>query len=328
MAGERSTKSRGVLGRHDSGSRAARALALVPILLGLLLAVLQMPRASTPDLLPLPVVRVSALEAAMDRDRARAAHARATPLPYEARDLGGAIRELFTLQAKGAEHEEVFHARQAIDRRIAAALEKGPEDVLALRAVQLDGFLTEVRAFETTGKVSTELEALGGGFITHVRNAGWTRGNHVLLSEAERRAAYKLAWNAAAQLEAHPAFVLSLDETRALYTLYLTRPHPGEADRAQLEAQRRGATTPQECALIEQRERIAAEAWRTDKVRRLVALDPAYPGSYALGVQFYKAGDIRRSQEQFREHIKKSPDGPWSLRARNHLIATMANQDL
>lgn len=329
MARKRPTKG-SLLRRYDSGSRAARALALLPIAIAILLAILQMPRAVEPDFLPLPAVDVRALEATVAKDRARAERARREQLPYEVRELGGAIRDLFSAQANPADKSdtEIYEMRQKIETKLHAALAGGSENVLALRALQLDSFLREVATYEATGKSTPELEALAGAFVVHMKDAGWTRGTKIVLDEDERRVAYKLAWNAAANLEAHADFALALDELRVLYKLYLTRPHPSERERSILASMRVGATTAEQCRTVAARERAAIEAWRLDKVRRFAAIDPKYPGGYALGVEYYKVGDFRRAQEELRAYLNDHPNGPWSLRARNNLKAALVAQEL
>jgi hypothetical protein len=326
---DRPTK-RSPFGRYDSGSTAARGLALVPIAMAILLVLLQMPRACPPDFLPVPDVDVRTLAAVVAKDRARADRARREPLPYEVREVGSAIRDLFGAQARAEQKSdaEINELRQRIDTKLHAALEGGPEGMLGLRALQLDSFLSQVAAFEATGKPSSELEALGGNFVAHMKEAGWTRGNAVLLDEDERRVAFKIAWNTAANLDTSPAFQLTLDETRVLYRLFLTRPHPTERERAMLVSLRSSAASAKQCADIAVRERASTEAWRLDKVRKLAALDPSYPGGYALGVEYYRTGDFRRAQEEWQGYLKDHPNGPWSIRARNHLKAALVAGDM
>jgi hypothetical protein len=43
-----------------------------------------------------------------------------------------------------------------------------------------------------------------------------------------------------------------------------------------------------------------------------------------MGVAYYRVGRYDTSLEAFRSWIEKHPDGPLSLRARNHMKAAMA----
>jgi TolA-binding protein len=70
-------------------------------------------------------------------------------------------------------------------------------------------------------------------------------------------------------------------------------------------------------------EAMAAEGWRLDKVRRIGALDPAYPTAYAVGVAHYRHKDYEAAVESFRDWIDAHPNGPWTLRARNYIRAAL-----
>jgi TolA-binding protein len=194
----------------------------------------------------------------------------------------------------------------------------------ALRSVQLERFVDEVRAFERTGKATPELDALGGGFLRRVAGVGWLEGRRLAMDEHALRAAYKLKWNATARLDAVPELALSLDETRALYAFYISHAHPAEGSRAMIDAARKNARTPADCEALDEGERIALETWRLDKVVKLATLDPAYPGAYARGVAEYRAGHYEASARALQAWIDAHPDGAYALRARNHLRAALA----
>jgi TolA-binding protein len=71
-------------------------------------------------------------------------------------------------------------------------------------------------------------------------------------------------------------------------------------------------------------ERREAELWRVDKIRKLALIDPSYPGSYALGIAYYRAGRYDLAADAFTAFISAHPDGPYALRAKNHLKAALA----
>ncbi len=312
-------------GDRTRGTRGGRWLALVPVTIGLLLFALVMPRATEPRDIPMPALDGAALRKTMDADRARAARARDKRLPDDILVLGTAIRGLNRAQTHtGADAEMVVaQARIAVDDAKRALKKESLEDILTLRAVQLDEFLAEVAKFEATGKETPELVDLAGGFIPRMREATWIRGDRVLLEDAQRRAAYKLVWNAVAGVSG-PDFELSVDEERVLYTFYIAHPHVPEARAAAVEAELAQATDPAACAAAHANEHRLVELWRADKIQKLAALDPSYPTDYALGVAYYRAARYEASIDAFRRWIDQHPDGPYTLRARNHLRAALA----
>ena len=288
---------------------------------------LMMPRAAPPEELPLPVIDAKALDHVRNDDLDRAARARAHRLPSEVLLVGTSLRALNMAMVKNANDEDVGAARTALEHAVNAVVfdgEKGFDALRTLRAVQLETFLAEVEKLETSGVVSEELEAVAGSFVERMHAAGWLEGTKVVLDERERRAAYKLVWSAQVGADRMPQLALNLDEQRALYTLYIRRPHAPEAQRAPYESQRASATDPAACQRAVGQERVAIEQWRLEKIKRLGDLDPTYPTSYALGVAYYRIGRYDASIEAFRSWVEKHPDGPFALRAKNHLKAALA----
>lgn len=309
-------------------SQAGRWLALVPIAVAVIMMALMMPRATVPDAVPVPSVDMRALGDTMRLDDERAARAKATRLPTDVLAVGSGVRALQAAQQKegDAATTELDLARaQLEDARRSLVTRAGWEaDLLALRAVQMSAFLEEVARYEATGTVSKDLEELGGGFVRRMDSSGWSEGRRIVLDEPQRRVAFKTVWNAIVGVEPLEQFKLTLDEQRALYTLYLTRPHAAEPQQRVLEAMRRAATTPEGCARAAAEDRRARETWRADKIRKLGAVDPTYPTAYALGVAHYRAGRYDLATDAFRSWLDAHPDGPWSARARNHLKAALA----
>jgi len=143
------------------------------------------------------------------------------------------------------------------------------------------------------------------------------------MDEATLRVMFKLAFNAATQLEGLPDFEPTLDELRVLYTFYLQHPHAPDKARAQLDQHRKTAHTEKECKLIDASERLAAETWRLEKIEKLEKIDPAYPTAYARGVQLFRLDRYGDSARAFETWLDAHPDGPFTLRARNHLRAAL-----
>ena len=302
-----------------------RLLALIPILVGVLLAALLFPHDSVPDDVPLPAIDSRALERIEHDDDARAARANATPLPAEVRALGEAIRAFDTAEAKDAPRTPWPELRASVDEARKLALEKsGIEGILDLRATQEKKFIDEVRTWRKTGEESEELAAVGGAFIRRMTLAGYVDGKKLALGDRELRVAYKLKWNAVARFEGAPELQPSIDEMRAFYTFEILHPHTPEAARESIAAARKNARTQADCDALEAGEQIAIEQWRLDKVDKLAALDASYPATYARGVGLYRAGRYDDSARAFEEWIRAHPDGPLTLRARNHLHAAIS----
>ncbi len=326
LAEARDAAERANLKLEPNGSKGARWLALVPVTAGLLTMLLMMPRAAPPMDIPLPRIDMRALDAVRADDQSRAAEARDHRLPSEVLVVGTSLRALNKAMAKNATDEEIGTARNALDsafRALAPDGEKAFDMLRTLRAFQLEAFLAEVEKFETTGVMTDELDELAGGFIDRMYAAGWLENGKVILDESERRAAYKLVWTAQVGAERMQALALSIDEQRALYTLYLRHPHAPEAQRASYESQRGAARDTAACARAVAQEKLAVDQWRLEKVKRLGDIDPLYPAAYALGVAYYRIGRYDASAEAFRAWIEKHPGGPLDLRARNHLKAAL-----
>lgn len=312
------------MGRFDFDAKArSRWLGVVPVVVALLGAAFLLPRAAPPDIVPLPSVDHAAFEARVREDVALAQRAKQTPLPGAVRELGTLLREWNRLEATDDDATRINAARAAIDRALPPLL-TNLEDLRALRAVQLDTFLGEVRAFERTGKPSDELLAVAGPFVDRMRAVGWIRGNKVLLTEDERRVAYKLTWNGVASLDRRAELALALDETRVLYGLYLRLPHAPEPQIRAFAAARTGAKDAAACAALAAGEKLAAESWRLDRIGRLAAVDPTYPAAYAKGIANYRLRKFLAAADQFESYLRDRPEGPYSLKAKNFLRASLA----
>jgi tetratricopeptide (TPR) repeat protein len=285
---------------------------------------LMMPRAAPPEDVPLPKLDARVLDAARAIDTSRAVSARRDRLPSQVLLVGTTLRALNTASARNASDDDVGVRRTAVDQAVRALLSDGEtafEQLATLRALQLEAFLAEVEAFEATGQASAELDALGGGFVDRMRAAGWLDGQRVLLDENERRVAFKLVWSAQLGVERVKPLALSIDEQRVLYALYIRRPHVPEAQRASYVSLRSAANTDEACKRAVAEEAVATDQWRIEKVKRLGELDAEYPTAFALGVLYYRVGRFDAATEAFRSWLEKHPDGPYTLRARNHIKA-------
>jgi hypothetical protein len=305
-------------------ARDAMWLALIPLGVALVLGALLLPRRSGPDTVPLPVADRAALARVVAADAELAERARRDPLPGAVRALGSAVRAFHTLEAGDAESRELFDARRAVDTALVDVLRGGVESLVALRAVQLEGFLAEVHTFEATGARSPELAALAGSFVRSLTLEGWCDGHHLAPDAMVLRVMFKHMWNAFLGLEAKPELRPTLDEERALYAFYLSHAHPSKTMREAITAARRGARDARSCTALEEAERAAVEAWRLEHIARLASIDPSYPADYARGVANFRRGDYGASATAFQAWLLAHPDGPLYLRAQNFLRAAAA----
>jgi hypothetical protein len=60
-------------------------------------------------------------------------------------------------------------------------------------------------------------------------------------------------------------------------------------------------------------------------VAALEKLDPRYPAAVARGVLLYRSGAKAAAAEAFRDQLSPEREGPYRLRARNHLLAALAD---
>jgi hypothetical protein len=313
--------------REDRRRKAGRWLAVLPIGIAALVLLLMMPRATEPDAIPLPRVDRRALRAIAEAGDRRATAAEETRLPSDVLAIGSAIRGLQAAEERGADELERTQAQRQLDAAARDLTRRASldEELLSLRALQTRRFLDVLSHWERTGDKTPEHLEIAGSFVRRSEEAGWVEpGRRLILDEHQRRVAFKTLWNALAGLEGRGPFALALDEQRALYSLYLERPHLADTHRVVLLAQRRDARTPEACARTNREEARLRELWRVEKIRKLGAIDPAYPAGYALGVGWYRAGRYDLSAEAFTRFLGAHPDGPYALRAKNHLKAALA----
>ncbi len=312
--------------KADRERKGGRWLAAIPAAIGAVLLLLMMPRATAPDSVPLPRTNERVLADIARADDARAAAAEAERLPSDVLAVGTALRAVNGAEARGADDADVATARQELDGALRDVARRPGivDELVSLRAVQLRRFLDAIARWESTGETSEDFIDLAASFVQRAADAGWAEGGRVVLSETERRVMFKTVWNVLTGLDGVREAAVTLDEQRALYSLYIQRPHPPEARRFTLDAQRRDATTPELCTRANAEDRRQSELWRADKIKRLGAIDPTYPTEYALGVAYYRAGRFDLSAEAFTTYIGRHPDAPYALRAKNHLKAALA----
>jgi hypothetical protein len=312
-------------GPDDKGAAGGRKLALVPLILAVLLGALMLPRRAHPDVVPLPPVDDRELTRIIAVDHGRAETARRQTLSGSVRELGSKIRDFHLAEVEADEPLRPNLARTAIDRTLPRALESGGvEEVLRLRALQLEEFLAEVQRFEAKGVASKELDAVGGTYIRTMTTAGWAAGRRVFMNDAERRSAFKVTWNKLVGVEGRHEFSLLPDENRVLYGFYFRHPHAPESKRDALRTRWLAANDRAACDRIADEERVAENGWLLQKLKEYASTDPSYPLTYARGVALFQRHEYVAAAQAFQDWLDEHPNGPWTLRARNHREAALA----
>ena len=311
--------------KADRERKGGRWLAVFPLSVAVILMLLMMPRATVPEAVPLPRADVRALAGIARADDGRAAAAEAERLPTDVLAVGTALRVLNGAEARGVDELGMVDARRQLDGalRDLAPRKDAAADLIALRSLQTRRFLDALARWEATGESSEDFVDLAASFVQRAGDAGWVVDRKIILTDTERRVMFKTVWNVLAGIDTNPELALTLDEQRALYAFYIDHPRPPESRRLSLETQRSAATTPEACARANVEQRRQAELWRADKIKKLGAIDSSYPTAYALGVAYYRAGRFNLSADAFTMFIGQHPDGPYALRARNHLKAAL-----
>jgi hypothetical protein len=297
------------LARHFQGWQAG-VVALVVAGVGVMLGA---PRAIAPTEVPIPFPDALALDAAADREAARAAafssmNEEQRTKAFDVRAAGNLFRK-FGEADLAHDRDLVTQARGELHQAIRIVKERGgDEPLLSLRAYQLSVFLDGIAAWERTGVESDDLRLVGGEFVSIAEKGAWVGPRRRML--ADRHVLSTLFLRRWAEITGlrDGAFAITPDQTRALYAFLLTHPPPG------------GATGPLADKSIEAR---ATWTWTLRKVEEIAALDKTYPADLARGVAFYQLGDARAAVASFRKHLVDHPDGPHTLRARNFLTAAL-----
>jgi len=320
-APRRPVPSRGALwpriARHLEGWQ----LGVVAVFLALSAALVAVPKPVDATDIPEPRVDAVALRRIHAVDATQAELARRA-LDPDAKALGSAIRAYGRADAADDAPAVVDARARAVDA-FRAALPTVPEDVLRLRAYQLETFVSEVRGWEISGVETQALRELGGAFVLALRRSGWvdeSPGRRRILLDVDALAAlFKKRWNEVVGATGAP-FDLSVDEQRALLRFLLK--HPPETAQPSGESSAARAD-PKEAKAREELARAYAEQYRLKKIDELAALDPGYEADLARGVVNYRMGRYPAAAESFRRHLERRPDGPFTLRAQNYLRAAL-----
>lgn len=272
-------------------------LVLVIVVIASLAALLAAPRATAPDILPLPLPDRRTLVRAANEERELAAAARKHTLSFDVRAVGELFRRFGASSepGKGASQRILLDLRTAAQQALA---EQNGRPLRELRAVQAELFIEATRIWESSGRVPPELRELGGDFPELASANGWFSGKRLVLDEAERGLLFRQRWAELTGLGKLPGFATTLDEQRANYAFLLR--HPSGRDEPT------------------QRERQFAY------VNALEKLDRTYPAHFARGVLLFRNGAFEAAAAAFQTHLENPADDRYRLRARNHLLAALA----
>ena len=271
-------------------------LGVIAVGIAVLALALAMPRGAEPDVIPLPHVDRPELARVERVERERADLAEAERLPYEVRATGEAQRQYGRAEADG--NVALAAARRTELRRTAtlALSIHGAEPLLRLRAAQTRLFERALARWESGSDATAELEELGGAFVEKARAAGWLAGRRRLdISAAERAALFRIRWGELTGLRDEQPFASSANEWRLYYRFLLEHPD---------------ATAPADAPL---RYVEAAQKY-----------DPSYPGLLARGILELRLGRPQKAALTLQSYLAAKRDGPWRLRAQNHLALAVA----
>ena len=271
---------------------------VIGLSLALVAAALGAPRATEPLVLPLPEPHRATLARKATQDRARVQSAREHGLSYAVRAVGEALRRYgAAAAAKSGETPRLLAKLRGLMHDELA--QQHTEELLALRAAQTELFVGATHTWEHSGREDNELTELGGDFCELARGSGWLEDRQLVLEDDERALLFRSRWNELTGVADTPPFVATLDEQRARFSLLLRHPSgKGHAERLNRQL---------------------------GYVEALEKLDQDYPGAFARGVLYYRAEAYDASAEAFRIALAARPDGPWSLRAKNHLLDALAH---
>ncbi len=271
---------------------------VIGLSLALVAAALGAPRATEPLVLPLPEPHRATLARKATEDHARVQHAREHGLSYAVRAVGEALRRYgAAVAAKSGESPRLLAKLRGLMRD--ALAQKHTEELLALRAAQTELFVGATHTWEHRGREDSELTELGGDFCELARRSGWLEDRQLVLGDDERALLFRTRWNELTGVAETPPFAVTLDEQRARFALLLR--HPSGKGRA---------------------ERLNRQLGYVAAIEKL---DHDYPGAFARGVLYYRAEAYDAAAEAFRIALNAHPDGPWTLRAKNHLLEALAH---
>lgn len=273
---------------------------LACITLGLVVAtaLLAVPRATVPDVFPVPLVDVAEERATRASFEALADRAEREGLPFETRAVGDGIRRLgLALAGRSGDPD---HLTRVLAERVELALRAKQRPALErLRAVQARLFVRALQAHVPGREPSAELVALGGDFVTRATRSGWLGQAGFVGSDDELRTLFSMRWLQLTRLRDDPELRPSLAELRRYYRFLMLYPeHVDGPDSPVLER-------------AQLRLRYAAALARHDR---------DYPLGVARGCLLGRMGNTQESAQALSGYLAGPDAHEWRVRARNHLL--------
>src|SRR5512133_212936 len=264
---------------------------------------LALPQGTMPDYLPMPTLRQDELATLRREVLTARQRVQTRPLEYELRRVGELMRQLGRQWHQG---ESVSVAQRERLRGLVRAVRAkvGDEPLNRLRAVQSQLFLLALNTWDKTGVESEDAIELGGDFLIKARQLGWLEG------PADCTKPIGVSSNRC---------VLSLDqdERAALFLNRWTELASSSGD-DQLHIESAWKLLALRARLKQPLRRLGVEDLRL--IDRMARADPSYPGALAKGLLLVRLGDRQQAIEAFRAQLEAHPNGPFALRARNHLV--------
>lgn len=269
---------------------------LLAVVIAVLAALLAVPRATEPDILPLPRVDWRESDRAASSEIELAARAVREELPFEVRAVGEAFRRFG--EANASQNTGLAADRLAEVRALARGARKkhGDDPLASLQALQTAMFLELLTRWEQDENVEAEIAELGGNFIAKATSSGWIEPPRKLVFEPqERRVAFRVRWADVVGLRGSPSIAPTANDWRIYYRFLIRHPE-----------KERGTSAAEE---------------QLRYVSVVEKVDLSYPGLFARGVLHFRLGQWAKSEAAFRGYLAEDATGPWRLRAKNHLVA-------
>jgi hypothetical protein len=263
-------------------------------------SLLAIPHATISREIPLPTIDRAEQRRVAQRDRELA---RDATLPYETRAIGDALRRYGVLRARGEQTAAQWILNDMQTAVRAAQRDHQLQPLLRLRAVQAQLFVSATDRLRVASPPDSDPDVfeLGGEFVKEARAAGWLGPLGLRATAEELRTWFVIRWNQLTQLTQEPLFAASLDDWRCYYAFLLRDDH-------------RPPDVPWGDVL----------SYRARVISALAQKDPDYPFDLAQGLLSCQAGDYTTCSDLLLRHLRRSPNGPWSLRAQATLKAAAA----
>lgn len=275
--------------------------AIVVFIVSVVTALL-VPRTAIPIEVPPPQVSMDDVRQTRAKNDNLVRGATTVELSSAVQLVGARLRALGRAEWEGDDKGVEAHGR-SLGQAAAVSFLEG-DSLAMLRAYQARVFADAYLLFLRTGVVSDDLVELGGGSLVELRVNGWLQRaseapphvDLVLSAFFKRRFSRWVAPD-------HPALAPNPIEERLLLGYLLQHPPP-----------RRGVGPTNEYAPGE---------FMLRRIDEIAALEPSYPTLFAKGVVLFQMGQFERASVAFDDYVRTTHDGPYRLRAINHLKASI-----